>query len=172
MADDGLIFKFFSRILPRFKTPFIASISTGMFAGAWACILDLHELVEMMSIGTLMAYTCVNICVLILRYWDETSPDDKDASASNFSMIRRLINNKYSQPTKFSSNLVKWMLLTCVLLIILLSLILSKIDLDKWYSLTIIALIIIMLMFFSFLIWRQPQVSSIITFKVSTSKWK
>ena len=50
MACDGLIFKFFSRLLPRFKTPFVASVTTGLFAGALACIFDLQELVEMVKL--------------------------------------------------------------------------------------------------------------------------
>lgn len=67
MADDGLIFKFMSSILPSFKTPFVASIVTGLLTALLACILNLEELIEMVSIGTLMAYTLVCICVLLLR---------------------------------------------------------------------------------------------------------
>ena len=47
MADDGLIFKFLAKLLPKLKTPFIASIVTGLFAALLACIFDLEELVEM-----------------------------------------------------------------------------------------------------------------------------
>ncbi len=33
MANDGVIFKFLGNVLPKFKTPYIASICTGLFAG-------------------------------------------------------------------------------------------------------------------------------------------
>ena len=33
MASDGLIFKFLSKLTPRFKTPFVASIVTGLISG-------------------------------------------------------------------------------------------------------------------------------------------
>ncbi len=49
MADDGLIFKFLAKILPRLKTPFVASIVTGLFAAILACIFNLEELVEMVK---------------------------------------------------------------------------------------------------------------------------
>lgn len=47
MADDGLIFKFFGMVLPKLKTPYVASIVTGLFAAILASIFDLEELVEM-----------------------------------------------------------------------------------------------------------------------------
>jgi amino acid transporter len=67
MASDGLIFSIFSKVLPKLKTPFLASIATGLLAALLATIFDLNELVEMLSIGTLMAYSLVSACVLILR---------------------------------------------------------------------------------------------------------
>ncbi len=68
MSTDGLIFKFLSKVLPKFKTPYMASLCTGLFAGVLACIFNLEELVEMMSIGTLLCYSMVCVCVSILRY--------------------------------------------------------------------------------------------------------
>jgi amino acid transporter len=67
MASDGVIFKFLGKVLPKLKTPYVASIVAGLFAAILGSIFDLDELVEMLSIGTLMAYTLVAVCVLLLR---------------------------------------------------------------------------------------------------------
>ncbi len=83
IAADGLIFRFISWIHPRLQTPVIATILGGIAAGKkiWiffsvyliifialmALIFDLKKLVEMMSIGTLLAYSLVSISVLFLR---------------------------------------------------------------------------------------------------------
>ncbi|KAG7313568.1 hypothetical protein JYU34_000719 [Plutella xylostella] len=68
MAQDGLIFKRLATICETTGTPAFATIGGGLAAAVVALLIQLEVLVEMMSIGTLLAYTLVSTCVLVLRY--------------------------------------------------------------------------------------------------------
>lgn len=78
MASDGLFFKSFASVNPRTEVPVVATVYPGILTAVIALLFDLSELVEMMSIGTLLAYTLVSLCVLILRY----QPDVPEAPSS------------------------------------------------------------------------------------------
>lgn len=67
MASDGLIPPMFCRVHPRFRTPWRGTIATGLFAALLAAFLPLHILGELVSIGTLAAFTIVCVGVMVLR---------------------------------------------------------------------------------------------------------
>lgn len=71
MARDGLLPKLFARLHPKYKTPFIPTILTGVFVGVAALFVDIGQAAELTNIGTLAAFIIVCGGVLILR---KTSP--------------------------------------------------------------------------------------------------
>jgi len=67
MAKDGLLPPVFSRVHTKFKTPWVSTILTGFVAMIFAGILPISILGELVSIGTLLAFTIVCISIIILR---------------------------------------------------------------------------------------------------------
>jgi APA family basic amino acid/polyamine antiporter len=72
MADDGLLPKAMSRCHPRFKTPHVSTVFTGVFAALIAAVFPLDILADLISIGILLAFAVVCLGVLVLR---RTRPD-------------------------------------------------------------------------------------------------
>ena len=68
MAHDGLLPRFFGAVHPKFRTPHIATLITGVLASTLAGMLPIGILGELVSIGTLIAFIVVCIGVLVLRY--------------------------------------------------------------------------------------------------------
>ncbi len=67
MARDGLLPPFVSRVHPRFRTPWITSIVTGIGVAIFAALFTVREAGSLCSIGTLLAFVIVSIGILVLR---------------------------------------------------------------------------------------------------------
>ena len=73
MARDGLLpMSFFGAIHPKYGTPYKSTVLTGVFVSLLSSLVPLSVLVELVSIGTLMAFFVVCVSVIVLRY---TQPD-------------------------------------------------------------------------------------------------
>ena len=68
MSRDGLLPQsFFAYVHPKFRTPYFSTIGTGTLVAVTSGLLPLTVLVELVSIGTLFAFTLVCVCVPVLR---------------------------------------------------------------------------------------------------------
>jgi len=72
MSKDGLIGRMFGRVHPRYQTPHVGTIFVGIIACTLAGLLPINVLGDLVSMGTLLAFTTVCIGVLVLR---KTKPD-------------------------------------------------------------------------------------------------
>jgi APA family basic amino acid/polyamine antiporter len=66
MSRDGLLPPIFSRIHPKYKTPSFSTVVTGLLVAIPALFLNLKEVVDLSSIGTLFAFVLVCGGVLVL----------------------------------------------------------------------------------------------------------
>jgi len=68
MARDGLLPAMVNKVHPKFHTPYITSIVTGVAVAFFAGILPIADAANLVSIGTLLAFVIVSIGVMVLRY--------------------------------------------------------------------------------------------------------
>ena len=68
MANDGLLPPFAKKIHPRFRTPHVTSIITGVAVALASGFTPIAVLGQLVSIGTLLAFVIVSIGVIFLRY--------------------------------------------------------------------------------------------------------
>ncbi|XP_033949188.1 cationic amino acid transporter 2-like [Pseudochaenichthys georgianus] len=167
MARDGLLFHFLTKVTAK-GSPALATISSGFVAAIMSLLFDLEALVEIMSIGTLFAYTLVAICILILRYQPDPSEDsDLQIIETNtkFSLF-----NPPSTPNSSTSRRVTILTILSVACLVALCVILSQAldalaNLEVW-SLVLVSILALIVLFNTFLIWRHPQNSSKASFMV------
>ncbi|MCS7230328.1 MAG: amino acid permease [Candidatus Kryptonium sp.] len=74
MARDGLLPEWFAKVHPKFKTPYITTILTGIFVAIPAAFADIGEAAELTNIGTLFAFVLTSAGVLVLRYTNPNAP--------------------------------------------------------------------------------------------------
>jgi len=67
MARDGLLPQYFAKIHPRFRTPHVTTIWTGIVVGVVAMVTNIGELADLTNIGTLFAFILVCLGVNVLR---------------------------------------------------------------------------------------------------------
>src|SRR5262245_9060743 len=70
MSRDGLLPPIFSAIHPRFKTPWFSTIITGLVVAIPSLFMNLTEVTDLTSIGTLFAFVLVSGGVLMLQNAD------------------------------------------------------------------------------------------------------
>jgi APA family basic amino acid/polyamine antiporter len=68
MSRDGLLPPFLAKLHPRFRTPYVGTIITGLFVATFAATANIAEVVDLTNIGTLFAFVLVSIGVIVLRY--------------------------------------------------------------------------------------------------------
>lgn len=68
MSRDGLLPPAFSRVHPRFQTPHVTTLATGLIVATASALTPIGVVAELCSIGTLCAFAIVSGGVLVLRF--------------------------------------------------------------------------------------------------------
>nr|XP_006208678.1 cationic amino acid transporter 3-like [Vicugna pacos] len=189
MAEDGLLFRGLAQIHTRTHTPVVATLASGTLAGVMALLFDLSDLVDLMSIGTLLAYSLVAFSVLVLRYQPdhslsrnenkieigpvvEENPLESVPKAGILKTLKSLREpiNTNTSPTLKSGRIVYGCALLLVLLLTALSLVLAqwprRVFSGDPVCTTVAVLLLVLIAGVTVTIWRQPQGPTPPPFKV------
>ncbi|XP_064305594.1 cationic amino acid transporter 2 isoform X2 [Phalacrocorax carbo] len=191
MARDGLLFSFLAKVSKR-QAPVSATLTAGVISAIMAFLFDLKALVDMMSIGTLLAYSLVATCVLILRYQPSLtyeqpkySPEkaalaaserESAVSESQINMIQenhfslQALINPSSLPTKQTATTVNFLVGLLAFLVCGLSVLATYgihfiANLEPW-SIGLLAVLVASFIVTILLIQRQPQNQQKVAFMV------
>ena len=77
MSRDGLLPKVFGKIHPKYRTPAFSTIITGIFVAVPALFMNLTEVTDLTSIGTLFAFILVSGGILVLNPKGERNKNEK-----------------------------------------------------------------------------------------------
>jgi APA family basic amino acid/polyamine antiporter len=95
MSRDRLLPQGFSKVHPRFKTPHIITIFTGIVTAVLAGVFPMSIVGEMVSIGTLLAFVIVCAGVLTLRYTHPHTVRAFTAPGGNFTPVLGILTCLY-----------------------------------------------------------------------------
>lgn len=177
------LFRFLANVNPRTEIPTVATIVSGVFSAILAFIFNLHDLVEMMSIGTLLAYTMVALCVLILRYTPGTiglikanNSDDslvsypcnsKETSRQDLPLLGKRLPREPSEATVFLAQTA--IIISCISFAALSALIIwgsHYISQTEWWAILLLTLIMLSLIICTLLLLWLPQNKTPLPFMV------
>ncbi|HEX6589743.1 MAG TPA: amino acid permease [Longimicrobiales bacterium] len=74
MARDGLLPPWAAKVHPKYRTPHVTTILTGVFVAVFAAFAPIDAIIELTNIGTLFAFVLVAIGILVLRRIDPDRP--------------------------------------------------------------------------------------------------
>uniref|UniRef100_A0A8C1ABT8 Solute carrier family 7 member 3 n=1 Tax=Cyprinus carpio carpio TaxID=630221 RepID=A0A8C1ABT8_CYPCA len=194
MAEDGLLFRSLSRMHKKTKTPVLATIVSGIVAALMAFLFDLGALVDLMSIGTLLAYTLVAVCVLILRYQPgslgssgvnekpmelqrleakagmaDVDSGDENSQELETTPLKESCNEELRcSCTEQADNILLFFCSAVLftLLCVVLAVYGEQVGNGSALCITLVVLLSVLSSVCIFIIWRQPQSKEVLTFKV------
>jgi APA family basic amino acid/polyamine antiporter len=74
MARDGLLPRWAAKLHPKYQTPHVTTIITGVAVAVFASFMNINEVVELTNIGTLFAFILVALGIILLRRTDPDRP--------------------------------------------------------------------------------------------------
>ncbi|XP_012883088.1 PREDICTED: cationic amino acid transporter 3-like [Dipodomys ordii] len=193
MAEDRLLFGTLARVHSRTHTPILATVISGLIAAMMAFLVELSDLVDLTSIGTLLAYSLVSFSVLVLRYQPDqkassekrerdtvemrpvshTAPPEAASGGGSggcMRLLKSLCLSSDNTPTQASGRVVYICASLLVLLLTTLSLVLAQWPQQLFNGDTVnvgvAAGLLGLMAVLTLVIWRQPQSGAHLHFRV------
>lgn len=105
MGRDGLLPEWISRVHPRYETPFVGTLLTGIAVAIVSGVVPLGDIAEMANIGTLFAFVLVSGGIIFLR---KAHPDKKAAFQTPLVPLVPIVSILFCIVLMMSLPLVTW----------------------------------------------------------------
>jgi APA family basic amino acid/polyamine antiporter len=108
MSRDRLLPQALAKTHSRFRTPYVATILTGLFVGIGSALSSMDVVVDLCNIGTLFAFVIVCAGVLVLR-WREMMRNDEIRQSRGAAWWKHMLFWRDPNPAVgFRTPLVPW----------------------------------------------------------------